>query len=141
VNWSSLAGVNASLNFTSALFLGTGYWAMRTKRIGMHRLCMIVAFSVSVLFLISYVVYHAKVGAVRFTGQGWIRPVYFFVLISHITLAAATPVLATITLTRGLRERFDRHRAIARWTWPVWMYVSVTGVMVYVMLYRLYPPA
>ena len=98
---------------------------------------MITAFTVSVLFLICYLIYHATVGAVHYTGQGWVRPVYFFVLISHITLAAATPVLAIITLSHALRQDFARHRAIARWTWPIWMYVSVTGVIVYLMLYPL----
>ena len=137
MDWSSLAGVNASLNFTSAVFLGVGYWAIRGKRVAIHRACMIAAFSVSVVFLICYVIYHAKVGSVRFTGQGWIRPVYFAVLISHITLAAATPVLATLTLVRALRGNFELHRAVARWTWPIWMYVSVTGVVVYLMLYRM----
>jgi uncharacterized membrane protein YozB (DUF420 family) len=138
MNWSHLAPVNASLNFTSAVLLSVGYWAIRNKRISLHRACMIAAFAVSVVFLICYVIYHATVGSVKFTGQGWVRPVYFFILITHITLAAATPVLAVITLVRALKGNYERHRAIARWTWPIWMYVSVTGVIVYLMLYHLY---
>jgi len=138
MDWSHLAPVNASLNFTSAVLLSVGYWAIRNKRISLHRVCMIAAFAVSVVFLICYVIYHATVGSVKFTGQGWVRPVYFFILITHITLAAATPVLAVITLVRGLKADYVRHRAIARWTWPIWMYVSVTGVIVYLMLYQLY---
>ncbi len=97
---------------------------------------MITAFAVSVIFLICYLVYHAKAGSVPFPGQGWVRPVYFFILISHISLAALTPVLATMSLVRGLRGKIERHRAVARWAWPIWMYVSVTGVVVYLMLYR-----
>ena len=138
VDWSHLAPVNASLNFASAVLLTVGYWAIRNRRIPLHRVCMIAAFSVSVVFLVCYVIYHATVGSVRFPGQGWVRPVYFLILITHITLAAATPVLAIMTLVRALRGQFERHRAIARWTWPIWMYVSVTGVIVYVMLYQLY---
>ena len=138
MNWSHLAPVNASLNSTSAVLLSVGYWAIRNKRISLHRACMIAVFAVSVVFLICYVIYHATVGSVKFTGQGWVRPVYFFILITHITLAAATPVLAVITLVRALKGNYERHRAIARWTWPIWMYVSVTGVIVYLMLYHLY---
>jgi uncharacterized membrane protein YozB (DUF420 family) len=135
MDWSHLAGVNATLNFTSAVFLGAGYWAIRNKRIAVHRACMITAFAVSVLFLICYVIYHVQVGSVRYTGQGWLRPVYFSILISHVTLAFTVPVLATVTLVRGLRANYERHRAVARWAWPIWMYVSVTGVIVYLMLY------
>ncbi len=137
MDWSHLAGVNASLNFTSAVFLGGGYWAIRNKRIAVHRACMIAAFAVSVLFLICYVIYHVQVGSVHYTGQGWLRPVYFSILISHVTLAFTVPVLATMALFRGLRADFVRHRAIAVWAWPIWMYVSVTGVIVYLMLYGL----
>ena len=100
---------------------------------------MISAFTVSVAFFISYCVYHYHVGDVRFGGHGWIRPVYFSILVSHIMLAVAIVPLALITLGRALRGRFARHRRIARWTWPIWMYVSVTGVVVYLMVYRLYP--
>jgi len=138
VDWSHLAPVNASLNFVSAVLLGIGYWAIRNKKVSLHRACMIGAFSVSVVFLVCYVIYHLTVGSVKFTGQGWVRPVYFFILITHITLAATVPVLAVITLIRGLKGNYERHRAIARWAWPIWMYVSVTGVVVYVMLYQIY---
>ena len=139
MNWSRLfshlAAVNASLNFTAAVFLGAGYWAIKGKRIAVHRACMIAAFAVSVVFLICYVIYHVQVGSVRYTGQGWLRPLYFSILISHVTLAFTVPVLATVTLVRGLRGNYERHRAVARWAWPIWMYVSVTGVIVYLMLY------
>ena len=108
---------------------------MRTKRISLHRALMIGAFSVSVVFLICYVIYHLKVGSVPYTRHDWTRPLYFSILISHVSLAATVPVLATIALIRGLRGNIERHRAVARWAWPVWMYVSVTGVIVYVMLY------
>src|SRR5687767_8686396 len=100
---------------------------------------MIAAFATSTLFLICYVVYHANVGSKPFTGQGPIRPVYFVILITHIVLAAFVPPLALVTLVRGLRARYDAHARLARWTLPVWLYVSVTGVIVYVMLYQLYP--
>jgi uncharacterized membrane protein YozB (DUF420 family) len=96
---------------------------------------MITAFGVSVVFLICYVIYHVQVGSVSYKGQGWLRPVYFSILISHVTLAFTVPVLATVTLVRGLRGNYERHRAVARWAWPIWMYVSVTGVIVYLMLY------
>jgi uncharacterized membrane protein YozB (DUF420 family) len=102
---------------------------------------MLSALVCSAAFLTSYLIYHAQVGSVRFLGTGLARPIYFTVLVSHTILAIALPVLAAITLTRALRERFDRHRAIARWTLPVWLYVSVTGVVIYLMLYRLYPSA
>ena len=98
---------------------------------------MLAAFACSMLFLISYLIYHYQVGSVGFKGQGWLRPVYFTILISHTILAAAVPPLALITLARALRERFDAHRRIARWTLPIWLYVSVTGVVVYLMLYGL----
>lgn len=130
-----LPTVNASLNATAAVLLVWGYSLIRRKRIDKHRKVMISAFVTSCLFLICYLVYHAQVGSVHFTGTGLIRPVYFTILISHTILAAAVPFLAVITLRRGLRAKFDRHRAIARWTLPIWLYVSVTGVVVYLMLY------
>lgn len=102
-----------------------------------HRLCMLSAFSASVLFLISYLIYHYQVGSVSFRGRGWIRGVYFTVLISHTSLAVVIVPLALVTLSRALRGSFDRHKRIARWTLPLWLYVSVTGVIVYVMLYHL----
>jgi putative membrane protein len=128
--------LNAILNATSALLLVAGYAFIRRRRIRAHRACMLAAFASSILFLVSYLVYHYQVGSVRFQGSGWVRGVYFAVLISHTVLAAVVPVLAVITLVRALRQRFDRHRAIARWTLPLWLYVSATGVVVYWMLYR-----
>ena len=104
-----------------------------------HRACMISAVVVSCAFLVSYVVYHAQYGSMRFKGQGFVRPLYFTILITHVVLAAAIVPLITITLRRALRGDFVRHRRIARWTYPLWLYVSVTGVIVYLMLYRLYP--
>ena len=135
---ADLPALNATLNAISAIFLVIGYRLIRRGRIEQHRRAMIAAFGTSTLFLISYLVYHANVGARPFPGQGAIRQVYFAILISHIVLAATVPPLAIITLTRALREHFDRHRKIARWTLPIWLYVSVTGVIVYVMLYQMY---
>jgi len=128
--------LNASLNATSAVLLVIGYMLIRRGRVRQHRAVMISAFIVSTLFLTSYVIYHANAGSKPFPGHGPVRLVYFAILITHIILAAAVPPLALITLTRGLRGRFDRHVAIARWTLPIWLYVSVTGVVVYWMLYR-----
>ena len=139
LSYDSLAPLNAILNSTAAILLLAGYIAIRRHWVRVHRACMISAFSVSVAFFISYCVYHYHVGDVRFGGQGLIRPVYFSILISHVTLAVAIVPLVLITLGRALRGRFARHRRIARWTWPIWMYVSVTGVVVYLMVYRLYP--
>jgi uncharacterized membrane protein YozB (DUF420 family) len=136
IPYSLLPHLNALLNATSALLLGIGYAAIRRRRIALHRLCMWAAVATSALFLVSYLVYHAEVGSVRFRHQGWIRPVYFAILVSHTVLAAAVVPLVSVTLARALRERFDRHRAIARWTLPVWVYVSVTGVVVYLLLYH-----
>ncbi len=138
---ADLPGLNASLNATCAVLLVTGRWLIKRRRITAHKVCMISAFVVSMLFLASYLVYHVQVGSVRFTGGGLVRPVYFGVLITHTVLAAAVPFLAVVTLTFGLRARYARHVRIARWTLPIWLYVSVTGVIVYVMLYRLYPSA
>ena len=134
---SSLPTVNAVLNSISAILLTTGYALVRRRRLTQHRVCMLAAFWTSTLFLISYLVYHANVGSVAFTGDGAIRVVYFGILISHIVLAAIILPLALVTLNHALRARFDRHRDIARWTLPAWLYVSVTGVIVYVMLYHL----
>jgi uncharacterized membrane protein YozB (DUF420 family) len=135
----SQATLNASLNAISAILLVAGFMFIVRGKIQAHRACMLSAFTASTIFLISYVIYHIRVGNVRFLGQGWIRPVYFTLLISHVFLAIVILPLAIITLTRALREQFDRHRRIARWTLPLWLYVSVTGVIVYVMLYHLYP--
>ena len=134
---TALPTLNALLNSISAVLLTTGYVLIRRRRVAQHRACMLAAFGTSTLFLVSYLVYHATVGSVPFTGEGGIRIVYFAILISHTLLAVLIPPLAIVTLDRAVRERFDQHRRIARWTLPLWLYVSVTGVVVYVMLYRL----
>ena len=131
-----LPSVNAFLNATSALLLTWGYTLIRRRRIEQHRRVMLTAFATSTLFLICYIVYHAQVGSVHYTHTGILRTIYFTILITHTILAAAVPVLAIITLNRGLKARYPAHRAIARWTLPIWLYVSVTGVVVYAMLYR-----
>jgi uncharacterized membrane protein YozB (DUF420 family) len=130
--------LNAALNATAGVLLLTGHSFIKRGKMPAHRACMIAAFFTSTAFLISYVIYHARVGSVPFQGQGWIRPVYFIILFTHILLAAAIVPLALVTLTRALREQFDRHRRIARWTYPIWLYVSVTGVVIYFLLYHLY---
>ena len=129
--------LNATLNAISALLLLIGFLFIRRRKIAAHRVVMISAFLCSTLFLICYVYYHSQVGSVGFQGQGFIRTVYFSILISHSILAAAVPFLAIITLVRALRGRFARHKQIARWTLPIWLYVSVTGVIVYWMNYQL----
>lgn len=134
---ADLPGVNAALNAVAATLLSAGYVLIRTGRVAQHRACMLAAFGASTLFLASYVVYHLEVGSVPFTREGPIRIVYFTVLISHVVLAALVPPLALVTLLRALRGRFAAHAAVARWTLPIWLYVSVTGVAVYWMLYRL----
>jgi len=131
-----LPAVNASLNALSGILLLVGYVLIRRRRIETHRKVMIAAFVTSSIFLVCYVVYHAQVGSVRFTRQGFVRPLYFTILVTHVTLAAAVVPLALITLSRGLKARYERHRTIARWTFPIWLYVSVTGVLVYVLLYQ-----
>ena len=135
ISVSQLPSLNAALNSLSAVFLFAGFRFIKSGNRQAHRACMLTAFACSILFLISYLVYHYQVGSVGFKGQGWIRPVYFTILITHTILAAAVPPLALITLVRALRERFDAHRRIARWALPIWLYVSVTGVVVYLMLY------
>jgi len=136
VRLEDLPALNATLNATSGTLLLIGYVLIRTRHIEAHRRTMIAAFTASCLFLVSYVVYHAQVGSVPFTRQGWVRPVYFTILITHVILAAVTLPLAVMTLNRGLKGRFAKHRALARWTFPLWLYVSVTGVLVYVLLYQ-----
>ena len=135
---ADLPALNATLNATCAILLTIGYVLIRRGRVRQHRRVMIAAFVTSTLFLTSYLIYHANIGSKPFPGTGTIRTVYLTILISHILLAIAIVPMALITLSRGLRERFDRHVAIARWTLPVWLYVSITGVIVYVMLYELY---
>jgi uncharacterized membrane protein YozB (DUF420 family) len=134
---TDLPALNATLNALSTVLLITGYVLIRQGRRQAHRNVMLAAVGMSVLFLTSYVIYHAQVGSVPFTGTGWIRTVYFAVLIPHVILAAALVPPVIITLSRGLSARYDKHRRIARWTLPVWLYVSVTGVIVYLMLYQM----
>lgn len=132
----SLPAVDATLNGTAAVLLMRGYYLIRRRRIAEHKLTMILALLVSTAFLICYLVYHSQVGSVRYTRTGPIRIVYFSILISHTLLAATVPVLAIITLRRAWLENFALHKKIARWTLPIWLYVSVTGVIVYLMLYQ-----
>jgi len=132
-----LPALNAVLNGTAAVLLVTAYVLIRKGRREAHKRVMITAFSVSTLFLISYLTYHALAGVVYYPGTGWIRRVYLTILTTHTALAVTVPVLAIITLRRGLKGWFERHRKIARWTLPIWLYVSVTGVVVYLMLYQL----
>lgn len=137
MTFASLPHLNALLNSASGILLIIGYYFIRRRNVAAHKRCMIAALCTSALFLVSYLIYHFEVGSVRFQGQGWIRPVYFTILITHTILAAAIVPLVIVTVVRALRERFDRHRAIARWTLPLWLYVSVTGVIVYWMLYQM----
>lgn len=132
-----LPALNATLNGISFLLLITGYYFIRRKQWRKHRACMIAALVMSGLFLTSYVIYHAQVGSVPFSKTGWIRTVYFAVLIPHVILAALMVPPVIVTVSRGLTAKYDKHRRIARWTLPVWLYVSITGVIVYWMLYRL----
>lgn len=132
-----LPALNATLNALATLLLVTGWLLIRRRRIAAHRRVMWSALACSAAFLVSYLVYHAEVGSVRFQGTGAVRTLYFTILLSHTLLAAAVPVLALVTLSRALARRFDRHRAIARWTLPIWLYVSVSGVAVYWMLYQM----
>jgi uncharacterized membrane protein YozB (DUF420 family) len=132
----NLPAVNASLNALSGVLLLIAYAHIRARRIERHRQFMIAAFSTSSLFLVCYLVYHAQVGSVPFPRHGFVRPLYFTILITHVTLAATVVPLALVTLSRGLKGRYPQHRRIARWTFPVWLYVSVTGVLVYVLLYQ-----
>jgi len=130
-----LPTVNATLNALASLLLCTGYVCVRRRRIAAHRALMLAAFSTSTLFLVSYLVYHASAGSRRFEGTGWVRTVYFAVLITHVVLAAAMVPPVLMTLTRALRGRFAAHARLARRTLPVWLYVSITGVVIYLMLY------
>jgi uncharacterized membrane protein YozB (DUF420 family) len=131
-----LPAVNATLNALSGVLLLIAFALIKARKIAQHRRVMLAAFTTSSLFLICYIVYHAQVGSVRFTRQGFVRPLYFTILITHVTLAAAVLPLAIVTLSRGLAARYPQHRKIARWTFPIWLYVSVTGVLVYVLLYQ-----
>ena len=141
IPFTSLPALNATLNGASALLLAAGYLAIRRRRVHVHRACMAAAFATSVVFLASYLTYHLQAGTTRFPGQGWVRPLYFSLLGTHTVLAASIPPLAGVTLVLALRGRFTRHAQLARWTLPAWFYVSVTGVVIYFVLYHLYAPA
>jgi putative membrane protein len=130
----------ASLNAASAVLLVAGYFFIRAKRVAAHRACMLTAFVCSIAFLVFYLYFHLHAGIIRFGGQGSVRPVYFTLLISHTILAAIVPVLVIVTLTFAILGRFDKHRRIARWTLPLWLYVSLTGVVIYWILYVAYTP-
>ena len=136
---SALPHFNAFLNFTSFVLLTSGYFFIRRRNVIAHRNCQIAALSVSVLFLISYLTYHSQHGATKFPGQGIVRPIYFVILMTHTILAVVIVPFVIVTFLRAKRGDFLRHKAIARWTLPVWLYVSITGVVVYLMLYHLYP--
>lgn len=138
IDYAQLPALNAALNGIAAVLLTVGYIFIRRREIARHRACMLAAFATSALFLTSYVIYHLHVGSVPFRGQGPIRVFYLALLFTHVVLAAAILPLALMTLSRALSRRFDRHRRIARVTLPLWLYVSVTGVVIYVMVYQLY---
>ena len=138
MNISDLPALNAGLNALSGTLLGVGYAMIRRGRVRAHKVFMLAAVGVSTLFLVSYVVYHYHAGSTRFPGMGWVRTLYLSILVTHAVLAAAVIPLAAVTLVRAWREDFPSHRRIARWTLPIWFYVSVTGVIIYVMLYHLY---
>ena len=135
---SSLPRLNACLNAASAVLLVTGYSFIRRRKILPHKICMLSAVACSAIFLVSYIYFHARAGVIYFQGRGWIRPAYFTILTTHTILAVAILPLVVITLTFALRARFARHKAIARWTFPIWLYVSVTGVVIYWLLYVVY---
>ena len=134
-----LPTLNAILNATSGILIIIGYVMIRRGKVNAHRACMIGAVTASIIFLISYLIYHFNVGATRFAGTGWSRPFYFTILISHTVLAAVLAPVVVVTLRRALKGDFKRHLKIARWTFPLWVYVSITGVIVYFMLYHIYP--
>lgn len=137
ITLTDLPTLNAALNSLSAIFLFFGFYFIKQKNIRAHKISMLSAFTASILFLISYLIYHANIGSKHFTGQGWVRPVYFGILLTHTVLAMVVVPLAIITLSRALKKRFAKHKKIARWTLPVWLYVSITGVIVYLMLYQM----
>lgn len=139
MTFSDLPAVNASLNGLSAVLLSFGFYFIRRKNVPAHHRCMLSAVLTSTLFLVCYVVYHAKAGRTVFRDPAWFRPYYLALLLTHTVLAVVIVPMVIITLSRALRERFDKHKRIARWTWPLWMYVSVTGVLIYFLLYRIFP--
>jgi len=136
-----LPSVNATLNGLAAILLVAGWLQIKMRRERAHKILMLTAFGVSIAFLTCYLVYHFQVGSVPFEGPPGVRPVYYSILITHVILAVTVPFLASITIYLGLKDRRAKHRQLARWTFPIWLYVSVTGVVVYVMLYHLYPAA
>lgn len=133
--------LNACLNAASTCCLLAGYYFIRRRAIHQHRFCMISALVCSVGFFTSYLIYHIQVGSIRFAGEGVFRPMYFSILFTHTVLAAILPILVAITLTRALRARFDKHKRFARWTLPIWLYVSLTGIVIYMLLYQVFPSA
>jgi uncharacterized membrane protein YozB (DUF420 family) len=137
-DYSFFPALNATLNGASAVLIVTGRALIKKRKVALHRACMLAAVVTSTVFLASYLYYHAHVGSVHFPGKGWVRPLYFAILITHTMLAGAVPILVILSLTFAFGQRFERHRRIARWTYPIWLYVSVTGVVVYLMLYQLY---
>ena len=139
MDYSTLPHLNAMLNATSGLLLLAGFYFISRRRITAHLRCMTAALVVSCVFLASYLVYHYNHGSTRFVGQGYIRPIYFFILLTHTVLAVLIVPLIAVTLRRAWRGDFGRHRRIARWTFPLWLYVSITGVIVYLLLYQIYP--
>lgn len=136
---TDLPAINACLNGTSTVLLAFGYYFIKQKRQIAHRNCMVGALATSTLFLISYVIYHSYAGRTVFRDPAWFRPIYLVILLTHTVLAVAIVPMVLMTVVRAFRERFEAHRAIARWTWPIWMYVSVTGVLIYFLLYQLFP--
>lgn len=145
MNWSDLPALNALLNGLSAVFLVAGYYQIRRGKIEAHRKLMIAAFVTSALFLVSYLTYHYQIsyvtkrGPTVFRDPAWFRPAYLVILLTHTVLAAAVVPMVLVSLWRGLKGRYESHRKIARWTWPVWIYVSVTGVLIYLLLYQIFP--
>ena len=139
MSYADLPAVNASLNGLSAIFLLGGFYFIRRKNQASHKRCMLAAVVTSTLFLVCYLVYHAHAGRTEFVNPQWFRPIYLAILLTHTVLAVVIVPLVLVTLTRALRQRFDKHKKIARWTWPIWMYVSVTGVIIYLLLYKIFP--
>jgi uncharacterized membrane protein YozB (DUF420 family) len=136
---ADLPHVNAALNAVTIVFLSAGYYFIRSGEREKHKACMLGAIAVSAAFLVTYLIYHFNSGLARFGGEGWIRPVYFTILIVHVIVAVVITVMVPVTVVRALAGRFDRHRRIARWTWPLWMYVAISGVVVYVMAIHMFP--